>query len=372
MPVITGLEIGSEAVRAAVVETTRSAPILRQFGEMPLPPGAVEAGEVVDEGAVREALSALWKQGKFPSKGVVLGVANQRVIVRHLDIPSLEEAEIVEALPYLVQDAIPIPVEEAVLDFVPVEEFSGSEGEPMLSILTVAAHRDMIEGLIDLTSATGIRLLSIDLQAFGLVRASFGTDLLAGGGGSQALIDIGGSLTQIAIVRDGVIRFVRLLPTGGQQFTTDLSEALGIDADAAEELKRQVGVLPEGVPSGSGDTVAAGVILTEAADRLIDDVRGSVNYYLSQSGEPLLETLVVAGNGARLPHLANRIGRVLDTRVEAARVLDHLDVGRLKMTRTELLSYQPVLPAAVGLALWGQYVVPAAPRPDPALEEESA
>ncbi|MEX2323209.1 MAG: type IV pilus assembly protein PilM [Acidimicrobiia bacterium] len=372
MPVITGLEIGSEAVRAAVVETTRSAPILRQFGEMPLPPGAVEAGEIVDEGAVREALVALWKQGKFPKKRVVIGVANQRVIVRHLDIPSLGESEIVEALPYLVQDAIPIPVEDAVLDFVPVEEFTGSEGAPMLSILTVAAHREMIEGLIDLTAAAGIRLLAVDLQAFALVRASFGTDLLAADGGSHALIDIGGSLTQIAIVRDGVIRFVRLLPTGGQKFTHDLAEGLEIDVDVAEDLKRQVGVLPEGVPSGSGGAVAAGVILTETADRLIDDVRGSVNYYLSQADEPALEQLIVAGNGARLPHLANRIGRVLDTRVEAARVLDHVDVGRLKMTRNELLAYQPVLPAAVGLALWGEYVVPASRRLDPAMEEESA
>jgi type IV pilus assembly protein PilM len=372
MPVITGLEIGSENVRAAVVETTRSAPILRQFGEMPLPPGAVEAGEIIDEGAVREALVALWKQGKFPKKRVVLGVANQRVIVRHLDIPSLDDSEIVEGLPYLVQDAIPIPVEDAVLDFVPIEQFTGSEGDSMLSILAVAAHRDMIEGLIELTGAAGIRLLAVDLQAFGLVRASFGTDLLAGGTGSQALIDIGGSLTQIAIVRDGVIRFVRLLPTGGQEFTADLSDGLGIDGDAAEELKRQVGVLPEGVPSGSGDTVAAGVILTETADRLIDDVRGSVNYYLSQSAEPVLEKLVVAGNGARLPHLANRIGKVLDTRVEAARVLDHVDVGRLKMTKNELLAYQPVLPAAVGLALWGQFVVPASRRFEPAMEAESA
>lgn len=371
MPVITGLEIGSEAVRAAVIETTRSAPILRRFGEMPLPPGAVEAGEIVDEGPVREALAALWKQGGFPSKRVVLGVANQRVIVRHLDIPSLEDTEIVEALPYLVQDAIPIPVEEAVLDFVPVEEFTGSEGDPMLSILTVAAHREMIEGLIELTAGVGIRLLAIDLQAFGLVRASFGTDLLAGGGGSQALIDIGGSLTQIAIVRDGVIRFVRLLPTGGHEFTRDLAEGLEIDMGVAEDLKRQVGVLPEGVPSGFGETVAAGAILTATADRLIDDVRGSVNYYLSQSGEPVLDKLIVAGNGARLPHLANRIGKVLDTRVEAARVLDHVDVGRLKMTRNELLGYQPVLPAAVGLALWGQYVVPASRRLDPAAEEES-
>jgi len=362
MPVVTGLEIGSAAVRAAVVETGKSVPVLRKFGEMPLPPGAVVAGEIVNPGPVVEALSALWKQGKFPSKHVVVGVANQRVIVRHIDIPAIDEAEILEALPYLVQDAIPIPVEEAVLDFVPLEEFANSDGDAMLAMLTVAAHRDMVEDLLAVTRSAGIKVMAIDLQAFALVRATLGEELLIGGGGSQAIIDIGGSLTQIAIVRDGVTRFARILPVGGQTFTDELAEGLGIETAAAEDLKREIGVLPSGMPEGQA--AAAGAILTRTADSLIDDVRGSVNYYLSQSGEAALDRLVVAGNGARLPHLANRIGRVLNTRVEPARVLDHVDVGRMKMTRSELLAFQPVLPAAVGLALWGQYVLATASRID--------
>jgi hypothetical protein len=67
---------------------------------------------------------------------------------------------------------------------------------------------------------------------------------------------------------------------------------------------------------------------------------------------------VVAGNGARLPHLANRVARALGTRVEPVRVLDHVSVGRVRMTESQLLEFQPVLPAAVGLALWGSFVVP--------------
>ncbi|HEX5630997.1 MAG TPA: hypothetical protein VFY15_05005, partial [Acidimicrobiia bacterium] len=73
--------------------------------------------------------------------------------------------------------------------------------------------------------------------------------------------------------------------------------------------------------------------------------------------EHALERLVVSGNGARLPHLANRVARSLNTRVEPVRVLDHFRVGRLHMTEAELLALQPVLPAAVGLGLWGSYVV---------------
>jgi Tfp pilus assembly PilM family ATPase len=135
-----------------------------------------------------------------------------------------------------------------------------------------------------------------------------------------------------------------------------------MEAGEAEDLKREVGVLPEGAPHGEDRVAQAREILTRVADALIEEVRGSISYYLTQSGEQGLERLVVAGNGARLPHLANRLGRSLGAAVEPARVLDHVNVGRIQMTESELLAYQPVLPASVGLGLWGQYVVPPAER----------
>lgn len=362
MPVAIGLDIGTDAVRAAVVETGKSTPVLRRFGEMPLPEGATDAGDIIDPGAVAESVSALWKRLRLPRKRVVAGIANQRVIVRQIEVPALDDSELTDALPYLAQDALPIPVEEAALDFVPVEEFSSPEGEPMLGVLVVASPRDMVDAVLDVADRAGISLMAVDLQTFALVRGTFGSDLLIGGGGSQALVDIGGSLTQIAVVRDGMTSFVRILPTGGRQFTEALVADLSMDAGEAEDLKREVGVLPEGTPHADDRAGQAGEILTRVADALIEEVRGSISYYLAQSGEEGLERLVVAGNGARLPHLANRLGKSLGAAVEPARVLDHVNVGRIQMTEGELLGYQPILPASVGLGLWGQYVVPPTER----------
>ncbi|MEE9297930.1 MAG: type IV pilus assembly protein PilM [Acidimicrobiia bacterium] len=358
MAVAVGLDIGSEAVRAAVVESGKATPVLRRFAEIPLPPGVVSAGDVLDEGAVTEAVSALWKRNRLPRRNVIVGIANQRVIVRQVDVPHLEEAELVDALPYQVQDAIPIPVEDAVLDFVPLEEFTTPEGDLMLSILVVAAQREMVDGLVRIASGAGLDVVSIDLEAFGLVRAAFGTDLLLGGEGPQALLDIGGSMSQVVIVRGGISRFVRILPIGGDQFTEALSSGLAMSREDAEELKRRVGVAHEGFPEGDDEESTAQRILTRSADALIEEIRGSVNYYLTQAGEQALERLVVSGNGARLPHLANRVGKSLNTEVEPVRVLDHVSVGRVQMTESQLLELQPVLPASVGLALWGSYVVP--------------
>ena len=145
------------------MDSGKATPVLRRFAEIPLPPGAVEAGDIVDEGAVSEAMAALWKRYRLPRKRVVIGIANQRVIVRQVDVPHLEEGEMIEALPYQVQDAIPIPVEDAVLDYVPLEEFNTPDGDLMLSILVVAAHREMVDGLVGLANSVGLQVQSIDL-----------------------------------------------------------------------------------------------------------------------------------------------------------------------------------------------------------------
>jgi type IV pilus assembly protein PilM len=357
MTVAVGLDIGSEAVRAAVVDTSKPSPVLRRFAEMPLPAGVVDAGEVVDEGAVTEAVAALWKRYRLPKRRVVIGIGSQRVIVRQVDVPHLEEAEMSNALPFQVQDVIPIPVEEAVLDYVPLEEFTTPDGDLMMSILVIAAQRDMIESLVGIVRNAGLQVAAIDLHAFGLVRAAFGSDLMLGGDGPQAVLDIGGSVSQIAVVRSGITRFVRILPLGGAAFSAALADGAGISFDEADDLKKRIGVAPTGIPEGEDAESTARRLLTRTADHLIEEIRGSVNYYLTQAGEHRLDRLVVAGNGARLPHLANRVAQALDTRVEPVRVLDHVSLGRINITETELLRLQPVLPAPVGLALWGSYVV---------------
>lgn len=352
MPVLVGLDIGTVAVRAAAIDTGRKL-VLRRFGEMPLPPGAVEAGEILDEDAVAEAVSALWKRHKLPKKRVIVGTANQRVIVRQVDVPQMEEAELSEALPFQVQDSLPIPVEEAMLDYVPLEEFSTPEGEAMLSILVVAAHRDMIEAILRVTETAGLSVEAVDLQPFALVRAVFGADLALTETAPQGIVDIGATITQVIFVRDGVARFVRILPRGGDAFTQALVDDLDMDPEDAEEVKKVVGVEPEGPPSDTADEAAVRRVLTTEADSLIEEIRGSVTFYLGQSEDSAMERIVVAGNGARLPHLANRLGRALDIPIEPAKVLDRVELGRVQLSEGELLEAQAVLPTAVGLALWG-------------------
>ena len=114
---VIGLDIGSFAVRAAELTVGGGQPQLLRFGQVSLPAGAMRDGEVADAGAVSSALRRLWSEGGFKNKKVVVGVANQRVIVRQAELPAMTEPDLRAALRFEAQELIPIPVEDAILDF---------------------------------------------------------------------------------------------------------------------------------------------------------------------------------------------------------------------------------------------------------------
>ena len=353
MAVSIGLDIGGEAVRVAVLDTSKSKRTLRRFVEMPLPSGAVVAGDILDEGAVGEVIAALWKRHKLPRKGVVVGTANQRLVVRQVDLPQMEESELAEALPFQVQDSIPMAVDEAVLDFVPLEDFVTPSGEPMMSILVVAVHREVVDTLMRVLAVAKITPKAIDLQSFGLVRAVYGM-APAVDNPLQLIVDIGATVTQVVIAKGGSARFVRLLPRGGDEFTKVLEEAMSVDTELARETKMRVGVDPDEEPGIEDEDSNARQILTRTGDQLIEEVRGSVNFFRSQNNNEEVVRLVVAGNGARMPHLANRLAAALGIPLEPARILDLVNVGRVGLSDEEMQDAQPVLPTAIGLSLWGE------------------
>ena len=103
-----GIDIGSRTITVAEVKAGRSATTITNFGGVELPPGAVREGEILDVQATAAALKELIDTARIKAKKVWLGVANQRVVVRQVDLPWMEEQEREESLRYQVQEYIPI------------------------------------------------------------------------------------------------------------------------------------------------------------------------------------------------------------------------------------------------------------------------
>ena len=166
-----GLDIGTSSVRAAQVTVSKGAAVLDRFGQVGLPPGAVRDGEVADPDAVAEALKVLWTRAKFTKKDVVLGISNQKVFVRLVQVPWMPDNELRASLKFQVADLVPMPVDESVLDFVPLDEVM-SENNRMIRGLLVAASQDMVLGAIRACQKAGLKVTTADLTPFAVLRSA--------------------------------------------------------------------------------------------------------------------------------------------------------------------------------------------------------
>jgi type IV pilus assembly protein PilM len=339
-----GLDIGTSGVRAAELSFGRHGVTLEKFGQVAVPAGAVRDGEVIDPSAVSAAIKELWSATRFSHKKVVLGVANQRVIVRQVDLPYMPADDLKKALPFQVQDFLPMPVDEAVLDFHTLETVTDTNGARLMRGLLVAASRETVLANVRCAEMAGLSVSMVDLTSFAVLRAvGRRTDLDVQ---TEALVDIGARVTNIVVHSGGVPRFVRILLMGGQDITDSVAERLGLPLMEAEGLKQQVGLVDV-----AGELAAAGRAVEATASAFVDEVRGSLDYYRASNPDAPVERLVVSGGGSLLRGLADRLAGATRLPVQAADPLAPMSIGKTGLNESQLAVVQPLAAVPVGLAL---------------------
>jgi len=337
-----GLDIGTSAVRAAELSYGRDGITLEAFGQVALPDGAVHDGEVMDRAAVVTAIKTLWKGSGLTGKQVALGVANQRVIVRQVDLPWMPAAELRGSLAYHVQDYLPMSVDDCVIDFHVTEEVVDHDGRALRGLL-VAAAREMVMSNVDAVTAAGLRVRAVDLTSFAVLRSVARAERDVA---TEALVDIGSRVSNLVIHSDGTPRFVRVLLSGGQDVTDAIADRLGIPAAVAEAVKR--GPLDH-LSAEERPLVESAIDLMLEA--FVDEIRGSLDYYGAGNVQFPVERVVVSGGGSLLPGVVDRLQQVLRRPVVRGDGFADLPVGRTGLDEDQLLAATPLAAVPVGLAL---------------------
>lgn len=388
-----GVDVGSTAVRVAEV-AIGDVPVVVRAAQVPLAPGLVEAGEVREPEAVGAAIRELWEKAGIKSRQAFLGVGNQRVVVREVALPWLPERELRNTLAFQVQEFIPMSTDDAVLDFDPIGEVDQG-GRRMQRILLVAAHKAMVNALIEAALAAKLDPVGVDLSPFAVIRAIGSGDeaLDLDATGDEAVIDIGAHVTSICVHDRGVTRFVRMLPSGGRDITIAIARGLGLDDEVAERLKRGEEVeVPDAeavgpdVPAGesaadeapeggapNGEASASVVLETEAppaslertdapdpenvrrlalmrAGSFIDEVRSSLEFYAAQVPSARIGRVLVVGGGSRLDGFLELLQERIPVPVDRGRLFERAK-SELELSVDAAAEAEAVLSVAVGLAI---------------------
>jgi type IV pilus assembly protein PilM len=327
---VVGLDLDPGHIAAAEVSVNGHMTITRgAYAE--LRPGILRDGEVTDAPALAEALKTFFAENDLP-KTVRLGVANQRIVVRSLDMPPLEDRKTLDAAVRAeAPDHIPMPMDEAILDYVPLGQVQTVNG-PRMRVVIVAARREMIDKLVTATRDAGLKLEGIDLAAFGMVRALAAKEVE----GAVLYINVAG-LTNVAVANQSGCLFTRAAAGGLSSIVAGLAERRTLTLEHSRMWMGHVGlVTPLEEVEGEPELVAATrATLEEGVHQLADTVRNSLNFYRMQDNAENVERALLTGPAVSIAGFAERLAEQLKLTVEPAVVAaegslgEDIDPGRL-------------------------------------------
>jgi type IV pilus assembly protein PilM len=307
---VVGLELDPGHVAAAEVAANGSITLIRG-AVAPLRPGILRDGEVGDPAGLATALRELFEGTDLPRR-VRLGVANQRIVVRSLDLPPADDEKHLAALVRAeAPDHIPMPMNEAIVDFQPIGVVDTPAG-PRQRVVVVAVRREMIDRILVATSEAGLTVEGVDLSAFGMVRA------LGAGTGARLFVNVAG-LTNVAVANDAGCLFTRAAAGGLDSMIHTLAERRGLTSEHATQWLRHVGlVTPVEELEGDPDLLAATrAVLDEGVHQLADSVRNSLNFYRMQDHSEQVEAGVVTGPGVAIDGLVEQLSELLRLPLES-------------------------------------------------------
>lgn len=342
---IVGLDFGHGVIRGAEVLPERGMhlPTLVRYHEVEVPFDAVREGVVVDEDAVVAALELLRKSAGFGTNRVVIGIGGQQVLIRELLMPAMPLQHIREALPIRAQDLLPLPVEQAVLDFYPVEQVEGEAG-PTIRGLLVAATKESVVANLNAVRRAGFKAADVDLIPFAAVRALPASQRE----GVKLLVHVGATSTCVVVIDRGVPQFVRMLANGGHDLTNALIEQLGLPVERADEMKRRYGVRPD--PADPQSEFIARVNAEGARD-IIQAARSTVAFFQNTAQQGArVDGVVLSGGGSQLLGLARELADATALPVVNGRSDARVRIGS-RVDEIGMLAAGAASAVAVGLAL---------------------
>jgi type IV pilus assembly protein PilM len=329
---VVGLDIQPGHV-AAVQAHVNGSIVAEHAAAMALPADIVREGEVLDEGVLGETLRELFQDSGLSSR-VRIGVANQRTVLRTLELPPVtDRKELAAAVRFQAQDQVPMPLDNAVLDFHSLGVHDTPAG-PRQQVVLVAAQRDMVQRLLAAVRKAGLRPEGVDLSAFALIRSFYRHDPEHDGRVLYLNVD---GLTNMAIAEGAVCRFTRVVGGGFEAMAGELAERRGIPVTEARELiaAADLAAVPELSPepatlehaepnpsepdaeetatddSSQPEAVPANddvrTVLQNGIREIAGEVRNSLEFHRSQEGGGDVALVVLSGAALDVPGFADAL-----------------------------------------------------------------
>ncbi|HEX7052129.1 MAG TPA: type IV pilus assembly protein PilM [Longimicrobiales bacterium] len=334
--VSAGLDIGSGFVKLVVIDHSKPEPEITKIATSPLVPDAIVDGEIMDPVLVAETVRSVAASAGLKRGAVVAAVGGHDVIIKKIEMDRASEKDTQALIRWEAEQHVPFDMEGVQLDF----QILDPEGTgPQMSVLLVAAKREVVEHRVGLLTDAGLSPAIIDVDSFALHNA-FEQNYPSGLAGMVALVNLGHETTNVILLEDGMPVLVRDIPFGSRRLREALQRERGLTADQADE-----------VIHGKGDAAELRSFITERVDELALGIERAAAFATAHASGLEIGRVCLSGGGARVPGLSNALAARLRVRTEIANPLQRVAVRPEVMQTVNIDELAPMLMLPVGLAL---------------------
>ncbi len=293
-----GLDIGSHAIKILEVSSTSQKATLVGLG--------LKNISGVSKLELSNSIRSLAVESKISAKEVTISISGPHVIVRSISMPKMKDEDLRSAIKFEAEKFIPFNINDCVVDF---QVLAKDDGENKLNIMLVAAKKEYIIERVKLVEEAGFAVTLVDVDCFALTNAFLRNSPTLEPDHTFALLNIGATFTNLAIIRGGLISFAR-----------DVA-IVGNDTSAKFSLSN-----------------------------LMDEVKLSFDYHENQSGRAIDE-ICISGGGTALTGLEDAFQEVFGSKPRLWNPLEFLDASSAGIDAKMLEELKSSFGVAVGLAL---------------------
>jgi len=336
---LVGLDIGARTIKLAEIVNSKIGFVLKSFSTINIEPGLIEEGSVKDPEALSEYIRELFKSAKLKEKNVAISIGGYSVIVKKINVQTMKEDELHETIHSEAEQYIPFDISEVNLDFQILGE---SEYNPnQMSILLVAAKKEMVDEYINLMKLAKLNTRIIDVDAFALQNIFEYNYTLEDE--NIALIDIGASKTSLNILKDNVSEFMRDVSLGCEQINDKIASITGCTIEEAEKIK--LGEKSDILPIEDLKEIVESVV----TDWCIE-IKRALDFFYSTYPVSQISRIVLSGGGANIKKFRELLASETSAEVEVINPFQNFIIDNHRFDSSYLEQIAPQAAICMGLA----------------------
>jgi len=338
-PSLVGLDIGFSALKAGEITTTKKGFALKNFGMISIAPGAIEEGNINDPENVADSIRQLFKANNIKEKNVAVSIGGYSVIVKKIDVQTATEEQLQETIHLEAEQYIPFDISEVNIDYQILGETE--TGSDQMSVILVAAKKEMISDYINLVQMAGLNPCIIDVDAFALQNIFEANYDLTDE--NVVLIDIGANKTSLNILKSHSSVFMRDVSMGCCQINQKIISLIDCSFAEAEQIKlsKQADkIYPDDLKQ----------IVSSVVSEWSIEIKRALDFYYSANPDEQIKSIMLSGGGAQIKEFRQLLAAETSSDVETINPFKKLHIAE-HFDPSYLEHIAPQAAICMGLAL---------------------